>query len=152
MARSSKRWGLLGQLGQLDFLGNLFGGREQETNPHEPEVREADLQKTQEGATNQASAVQTPPLAQALEHDRDGAGPAETSENEHQATGRSNSSTPRPVPLTEPTVEPQSNEAPRDGVLKGEDHAGTAIHRDGVEALEEVAAERHIVKCRRTER
>ena len=123
MARNSKRWGLLGQLGQLDFLG-LFGGKEEEPNLHKPAAREADLQKTQKGATNQASAGQTAPPAEALEHDRGAPGPAETPGSEHQATGRSDGSTYRPNPLTEPTVEPQSNEAPLDGVLEGEDHAG----------------------------
>ena len=48
MARNSKRWGLLGQLGQLDFLG-LFGGKEEEPNLHKPAAREADLQKTRKG-------------------------------------------------------------------------------------------------------
>ena len=47
MARNSKRWGLLGQLGQLDFLG-LFGGKEEEPDLHKPAAREADLQKTLE--------------------------------------------------------------------------------------------------------
>ena len=127
MARSSKRWGLLGQLGQLDFLG-LLGGKEEEPDQPEPEARQADLQRTPDGATNQESSGPAAAAA-ALEHDgneehvpeearevpgRDasgriggggGNGAAETPGDKRQATGPSDGSDHRPIVLTEAAVE-----------------------------------------------
>ena len=64
MARSSKRWGLLGQ---LDFL-NLLGGRTEEPDQPEPAAQQADLRRAPDGATNQESSGPAAAAA-ALEHD-----------------------------------------------------------------------------------